>query len=257
MTTTTTIAKERPILFSGRLVRAILEGRKSQTRRVVMSKARNMQESGQVCVRRNPDNDPWYREHVWSVRQSGGVWGDFTHEQMLAQCPYGKPGDRLWVREAWRFGYPTGEPGHFSILAPTGHSLDREGRCFYRSDFAEKPGEPRMLWRPSIHMPRRFSRIMLEVVGIRVERLQDITEEDAKAEGVQIPVHVDETCPPGKGYGMVNLLAPYLKTHKSAGQDALFRAEFSFLWDTINAGRGFGWAANPWVWVVDFRRVQT
>src|ERR1043165_10305122 len=93
--------KERPILFSGPMVRAILEGRKTQTRRIVRSPAKNMQREGMEVIKYRPPGDSWYGDYVWSMRDRSGVWGDYKHEQFLRFCPYGVPGDRLWVRETW------------------------------------------------------------------------------------------------------------------------------------------------------------
>ena len=181
--------KERPILFSGPMVRAILGGRKTQTRRIVKLKCHDGFEVG-----------PNYEGEHWPVR--GG-------DRM--PCPYGKPGDRLWVRETWLCA--TGEPG------PT--------LCHYQAD-GDRP-EFNGLWKPSIHMFRWASRITLEITGVRVERLQDITEADAMAEGV-------ECCSGWIGH---------------AGEP---RRIFCDLWKSINGAES--WAANPWVWVVEFRRCE-
>lgn len=217
---TTTVAKERPILFSGPMVRAILAGKKTQTRRVVMSGARNMQESGQVCVKRNPDNDPWYKEHVWSVRQRGGVWGDFTHEQMLARCPYGLAGDRLWVRETW----------HHEDTSCNDHKCGQPTHIYHK---ATETFPESIRWRPSIYMQRWASRITLEIEEVRVEQLHQITEEDAQAEGLE---------------------QEFIAGYTTSGRAAWPR--FVELWDSINKERGFGWKSNPWVWVIEFRRIH-
>jgi len=127
----TTAIKERPILFSGPMVRAILDGRKTQTRRILKPQP--------ICTAN--DN--------WDIR-SEGVW----------KCPYGQPGDRLWVRETWRRHY---------------------GSVNYRADHEDGAGH--MRWRPSIHMPRWASRITLEITDVRVQQLQDITVTDIYAEG--------------------------------------------------------------------------
>lgn len=200
---------ERPILFSAPMVRAILEGRKTQTRRI---------------VKPQPD----------IVADSGLVVGVFTPEDQkygrlgkALSCPYGQPGDRLWVREAFagsiayeRHGYPLKEWGN---------------KLWYLAD-----GEPRSgQWtrpRPSIHMPRRLSRITLEVTEVRVERLNDISEDDALAEGVEGTSFLEEA----------ERMEP--ATGVMPGRYA-FRA----LWESIH-GPG-SWDANPWVWVVGFRRV--
>lgn len=194
--TTAIETNERPILFSGAMVRAILDGKKTQTRRV---------------VKPQPPADwvpsPWPYD--------GAAWSD-------RRCPYGAPGDRLWVRETWAPISPDEERRPI-----------RECRIEYRADTsAARPGgwdedtdDPEAArWRPSIHMPRWASRLTLEVTGVRVERVQDISEDDARAEGVY----------------------PYADNP---------RRFFQELWNSINGARGYGWNSNPWVWVVEFRRV--
>lgn len=196
--------KERPILFSGAMVRALLAGTKTQTRREF--KARN-----------------------------GGVWPRANDmpgmKQIMRNCPYGQPGDRLWVRETWAY----------HVLA-IGAVVDSDGPFVYRAD--NKSTQHRLCekWRPSIHMNRWASRILLEIVSVRVERLNDISEEDARAEGIKqarFPLdylwnadYPDKGC--GSGGGPVD-------AYKS-------------LWNEIN-GTG-SWAKNPLVWVVEFKCVQ-
>ena len=181
---------EHPILFSSPMVRALLDGRKTQTRMV---------------VKPQPSNEV------------DAVFGSFAFGPPLHErtSPYGIPGDRLWVRETWATtkSVQAGFNGHIA----------------YKSDPQEQHTGP---WKPSIHMPRCFSRISLEITAVRVERLQEITEADAMDEGAE-PVLV----PPDGGS------APHVEG---------FRA----LWDTINAKRGFGWDADPWVWVIEFRKVD-
>ena len=180
--------KERPILFSGSMVRALLDGRKTMTRR--------------VC-----------KELDHTAERLAVEWAS-TH------CPYGVPGDRLWVRETWRNGTPM-------LNGP-----DLNGAVAYRADY---PDSGHLIkWRPSIFMPRRASRITLEIVSVRVERVQDISEADAKAEGVRQPV-------PGSWYRHVK-------------RDC-YRCGFEALWDSINAKRGYGWDVNPWVWIIEFKQI--
>lgn len=218
--------KEKPILFKDEMIRAILEGRKTQTRRAVKSPAKNMQASGAEVIKRREPGDKWYGDRIWSMRGGTGVWGDYTHERFLSMCPYGKPGDRLWVRETWA--------AHFiwEPCAPSRIPVD-EGSClFYRADEFCRGGcdeGQRGKWRPSIHMPRRISRITLEIADVRVERLHDISAEDAKAEGVE-PFHLNGWC-----------------------DDQKFRGEFYNLWMEINGPDS--WDANPWVWAIEFKQV--
>lgn len=190
---------ERPILFSAPMVQAILAGTKTQTRRVVKGKY-------------------WF--------------SDGRPDLELLRCPYGVPGDRLWVRETFWVEHDS-DNFEMSPAFDCGINLaeDDWARVWYCATDHEPNGEgPNDDWaqfyskRPSIHMPRWASRITLEVTGMRVERVQDISEDDVYAEGV--------------GHGRVS---PQL--------------EFQELWDSINARRGFGWAVNPWVWCVEFRRL--
>jgi hypothetical protein len=196
--------KERPILFSGEMVRAILDGNKIQTRRVIVPQPPSLTEG----VIFNPS--AFAPDYGWYFRPYGGH----------AKCPYGQPGDRLWVRETWCNIMKDG-------LRPEIH---------YKAD-AERPyiedyDPSEWKWRPSIHMPRCASRINLLITNIRVERVQDISEEDAKAEGV-VPT-ISEA-----------LWNDPIFTH-------LYRWPFALLWDAINEKRGYGWDVNPFVWVIEF-----
>ena len=214
--------KVRPILFNGEMVRAILDRRKTQTRRVV-----------------KPQPDDVWHESGW---KNGGVGMRFGMEVEGVLCPYGVPGDRLWVRETWAavmfyeahvegFGLGYADDWEGSSHIPQGPS---EYTILYRADneWDESVEDRGFRWRPSIHMPHWASRITLEVTDVRVERVQDISEADAEAEGA----------PP--------ILVP------PDGGGAPFTEGFMDLWDSINAKRGFGWDANPWVWVVAFRSVD-
>jgi hypothetical protein len=194
--------KERPILFSAPMIRAILEGRKTMTRRV---------------VKRVTEGSPY--PEIW-VPLPG------TTNKHTPPCPYGQPGDRLWVRETWAWD-----------VQAQASLRDEDGPFAYAADpFAvQRRLCPR--WRPSIHMPRWASRITLEITGVRVERLQDISEQDAMAEGIR---------PFGDGWGH----------HVHDGLHYMHRAADSFasLWESIN-GAG-SWDTNPWVWVVEFKRIE-
>ncbi len=181
---------ERPILFSAPMVRAIIGGDKTQTRRVLKPQP----SFGQ----------PW---HGWIVDPE-------MMDIPTAMCPHGITGDRLWVREA------------IGIHCRPEDGL--EGYCVYRADFPDGPlasFEPG--WTPSIHMPRWACRLVLEVGAVRVQRLQDITEADAKAEGM-------ERTPVGTA------------TWSN-------RQSFAVLWDQLNGKReGCAWENNPWVWAIEF-----
>lgn len=195
--------KERPILFSAPMVRAILDGRKTQTRRI---------------VKPQPDflgsmDDP---TTPWKTLAPG------LHEFIV--CPYGKPGDRLWVRE-------THAPQPDCMMAWDNWMLLHRTGPKPIIHYAADGGDPWVdRWRPSIHMPRWASRITLEVIGVRVERLKTIRTKDAQAEGVFVP----------------SMQYAALGEHSH-------RFAFGSFWEQIN-GSG-SWDANPWVWVIEFRTV--
>jgi len=212
--------KERPIPFTGESVRTILDGQKTQTRRVITLARR--WEMGERA-----DGGPWpyYPEYVTG-----------EPECLDAACRYGQAGDRLWVRETWT-------P---SVIDPEGGCFEEDPRNFdivYRADGDDAywaahwtrdtvvrgravatPCTPK--WRSPRFMPRWASRLTLAVTGVRVERVQDISEDDAVAEGVT-----------------------RLETGKFAA-----RSQYRILWNALNAKRGYGWDANPWVWVIEFQR---
>lgn len=200
--------KERPVLFSGEMVRAILEDRKWKTRRVVKP-----QPDKDAVEARHFENLLWYFS-VWNGGDSG--W----HERR--ECPYGAIGDRLWVRETWSIS-GNWEDTKISDLP----KFALKDQLVYRA--TEKyPDAGYYKWRPSIFMPRWASRLLLEIVNVHVERVQDISFDDAIAEGAYNgdPLH------------------PF----------ALY--DFHMLWDKLNATRGFGWNINPWVWVIEFKRLK-
>lgn len=248
--------KERPILFSAPMVRAILAGTKTQTRRVVHNPHRH--DGGFVL--QDYGNGWWpYRSHDgesghYLDRQKDG---DYYSEAPL-RCPYGQPGDRLWVRETWGYFDPDCSgyekeiedrgkgPGlHCATeMMQEGHPL----RDFWRRrvayaatweepKFGNGPDKPSR-WRPSIHMPRWASRITLEVTGVRVERLQDISETDAQAEGAR-------ECDPVSGREVL-LAGP--------SQRGSFVLHYRDIWEQINGPES--WDANPWVWVIEFKRID-
>ncbi len=201
--------KERPILFSGPMVRALLDGSKTQTRRAIKTMPENHSAITSFC---HVDGQSW---RLFGDR---GTW-------MEVRCPYGQPGDRLWVREAWAETRP------FGIPWPATMTVYREGDN--RTDY----GGP---WKPSIHMKRSASRITLEITEVRVERLQGISDADAQAEGC--PCYVCGGAMDGLSESDCHCF------HKKAKA-----SDFRNLWEQIN---GLGsWAANPWVWAVTFRRL--
>ena len=199
--------RERPVLFSAPMVRAILHGRKTQTRRVV---------KGHALEWLAPDT---FTPAVVALPENG-------------LSPYGYAGDRLWVRETWLADPPiNGWPGdiEWSGCGRPISGVPRQYRAPEHCIYAASCGRDASLrWYPSIFMPRWASRILLELTDVRVERLQDIGEDDAIAEGC-----FDE------------------KEHDGSLPSRIF-AE---LWNSLNAKRGYGWDANPWVWAITFRRI--
>lgn len=200
--------KERPILFSAPMIRALLAGTKTQTRRVMKRQKQHDFTDYTLFGQQGHSTDDW------KAIEHAPDWPDGKEDQCV--CPYAsRRGDRLWVREAFGISYDG------SAIPWTGADAQRDGQVMYRATFDEKPDEGRLPWKPSIHMPRWASRIVLEVTAVRVERLQAISEADAIAEGcVMLPA----------------------------------RHCYEALWESIN-GAG-SWDANPWVWVVEFRRLQ-
>lgn len=211
--------KERPIPFSAPMVRAILEGRKTVTRRAIKVQP-HIDASGNFCVGSSNYGQDGYGKPV-------------TKHFVNGCCPFGKPGDRLWVRETWA------ADAQVDAVAP--RDLSQGEPIHYAADGAArqtgcamiKPGKGR----PSIHMPRWVSRILLEITAVRVERLQDITPEQITAEGVS-------TCGEAIWGSQWWVDAP-----DQAIEDA--RNGFADLWTST----GGDWNANPWVWVVEFKRV--
>lgn len=232
--------KEHGILFTAPMVRAILAGTKTQTRR--LAKAPRLRFLGGTC---DDPNDP----ALWGFSDQDGCWhvldqkaerwhgSGVPNMSYRIEAPHGPVGRRLWVRETW------------VALAPSQRLVERkDGVTFYREmadlvrdDSGERegwwfghrfiPGKARPFrWQPAIHMPRSRSRITIEVTGVRLERVQSITEDDARAEGCWIDEAEHGPC------------------------DDSARDVYADLWDKIN-GAG-SWASNPWVWVYEFRRVS-
>lgn len=199
---------ERPILFSGPMVQAILDDKKSMTRRVIKG---------------NPTRPYWCG--------IGHGWDDGHGYEI--KCPYGKVGGILWVRETFSLDGKWG----YSVFGDL--DFEPNGKYFYKADYS---GEIKTQWKPSIFMPREACRIRLKITDIRVERVRDITEEDAKDEGVKDPYEYQSS----EYYEQPHIRG--LEINQSA---------FAGLWDSINLKRGYSWKKNPWVWVVLFERVST
>ncbi|NBK26049.1 MAG: hypothetical protein EOM68_29045 [Spirochaetia bacterium] len=248
--------KERPIIMGAESVRAILDGRKSMTRRVVKDQPPSIFKH--VC-----GNDPKNRllnakgERVFLFLDQpdigypfSEVFGTQRFPDNAFKCPYGQVGDHLWVRESWAsLGFHEGNvPIHvlkdnngiehdvvYSAECPDFEWLDENGSCEYN-----KNGTQASHWKSPMFMSRLMSRITLEITDVRVERLQDITESDARAEGI-----VDGGC--------LNC-----GEHEPCGCDNPMpeaRDAYIHLWNTLNAKRGYPWESNPWVWVIEFKVV--
>ncbi|MCA8195428.1 hypothetical protein [Burkholderia vietnamiensis] len=236
--------KERPILFSGPMVRAILEGRKTQTRRMIKHQPPNdvslisVSRYHPTVIDRHGDEGPG--DEIFGAFSDDGEWG--------CTSPFGEPSDRLWVRETWSADFANHYPHERLWYAADNdrrHDIDvRDGvRGIYSPESREHVP---FRWRPSIHMPRWASRITLEITAVRVERLQDISESDAIAEGIE----TFKTDDPD----LQGMWRDYSEDGMASGNPV---GSFLTLWDGINAARGHGWDANPWVWVVEFRRIES
>jgi len=242
--------KERPILFSGAMVRAILSGVKTQTRRVCKTSTQNQTD-------------------IMAAAIMDDMMGadDGTHELAAwkqMKCPYGEPGDRLWVRETWNYNgdravWEGGQRRPYDEIFVK-YRADNEERVIHREP-NDKHGLPKQRnrragedeyaywdyltrfwrkWTPAIHMPRDMSRIMLEIVSVRVERLNEISEVDALAEGIDFSQRGEEP----------RVYRDYSqKLHYGLSPIGSYRT----LWESIN-GPG-SWEANEWVWVVEFKRI--
>lgn len=217
---------ERPIIFSAQTVKAILENRKTQTRRIVK---------------------PQPEERLWKI------WERFPHQ---SGCPYGEPGQFLWVRESFAIEhdvdgeappYKDGRPLLRNPIYDEGQGWEWQQAHYAATDpipdlMCEHKGcqgQPcRNPWRPSMFMPRWASRITLEITEVRVERVWEISMVDCYAEGIPPIPCLDDHITPETLTGIAR------------------RAFAELLWDPINEERGFGWNANPWVWRLAFRRVE-
>jgi len=218
--------KERPVIFNGEMVRAVLEGRKTQTRRVIKPQPKVI--------------------HALYPDASIETERIFRNGDQRIHCPCGQIGDRLWVRETWQYADWTEDGMPWIAFKAGGSNRFIDGNhipedwCERLSDiwadlsvdFDRKGGRAcDKRWRPSIHMPRWASRILLEVTDIRVERVQEIKPEDAIREGYPFDV-------------------------PTADSSQTYIDWFKNLWASINAKRGFGWDANPYVWVVEFKILE-
>jgi len=212
--------KEHPIIFSTDMVKAILDGRKTQTRRIIKPQPPATYYSPIAAT-------GIFTKSTWAFHKPNQ--GSIPH---IIECPYGQVGDRFWVREAFMFKKGADARESF-INTPQECCLGEPPHYRYKTDpDAEEYGR-HYKWRPSIFMPRWASRITLEITGIRVERLRDITSSDIKAEGFDI----------GEEYHLGGIAGGTLLINK-----------FAEYWDSIN-GKKYPWSSNPWVWVIEFKKV--
>jgi hypothetical protein len=222
--------KERSIRFFGEQIRAIIDGKKTQERRIIKMVHRK------DCPWKRDDNDREPYEWVETGDENSGHDYSSPCRCIIHNCPYGEAGDMLWVKESFQIGHLKHEKSkEFTLLCATGDS-DRDGTIFYAADDITRAPT----WRPSIHMPRWASRITLKIESICVERLHDISEEDAQAEGL-LPITGNP---------------PRIVCNTPIDMNPTARELYKISWDGGNAKRGFDWDSNPYVWVIKFKRVQ-
>lgn len=215
----------KPIIFSAESVRAILEGRKTQTRRVVKETTNINGTCNGIYF--DEETERWY----WQLLDKPNVV-----DLCLGKCPFGKVGDRLWVRETWALRTPS-YPNHHSKV----FFKDEQYKTIYHQDTVEPTQKygydlsEKSRWRSPILMPRWASRLTLEITDIRVERVQEITHEGVKEEGIYVFARESVNLP-GRPQGQFKRFANH--------------------WNSLNAKRGYPWEKNPWVWVISFRRVN-
>lgn len=215
------------MIFNGEMVRAILDGRKTQTRRIIKD----------CTVGRDPIS-----KFIQIGKKFIGCYPEDVPELIRECCPYGVPGDRIWVRET--FQGPLFDFEQMEAYQEDSSKFKKPEFCVYKADgkpapeFFDADDNLHCGWRPSIHMPRWASRITLEITGVRVEQLKSISEEEARSEGV---ARLRE--------GFWKHYQPGWTQHQLSA-----RGSFATLWDSIY-GSG-EWDRNPWVWVVEFNRIE-
>ena len=207
--------KETPLILQGWGVKATLDGLKTQTRRTY----------GLEKINESPNE--WGKPRY----DGDGIWL-FPHEYgdiVEIKCPYGGPGDTLWIREAW--------------------AENERGQILYKADYEsitramDFPLIP-IKWKPSIFLPKEKARLWREIVSVRAERVQEISEEDAKAEGCQL---IARTIRPFSLSPQPHFTEPE--------RPFIYRDHFIGIWDSLNAKRGYGWDFNPWVWPIEYKQL--
>jgi hypothetical protein len=207
--------RERQILFSAPMIRALLDGTKTQTRRLMNPQpvhAQHHEWNGAVI------HDDEQRLWCWKWHTYDNLWDEHVRDDerrhLAVKCPYGRAGEQLWVKETW-----THDADSLDDARAQHEDAMSMSSVYYRASMPDDEAET-MRWRPSIFMPRWASRITLKIVEVRVQLLQEISEDDARAEGVAD------------------------------------RASYALLWDRINgASRSLCWAKNPWIWALTFTRL--
>ena len=235
--------KESMLYLTDDSVRAVLRSvnPKSQTRRVVKLPHNNPLGQWEPMTIGGPRGGRTAAGET--IPEQGGIWHTRTGDSLM--CPYGQPGDRLWVREAWCHlnDVRTGDPGSDAL----------QRRVFYRADYPgdtlmhdDDPAE-KIKWRSSRFMPRWASRLTLEILSVRVERVQDVSYEDAIAEGAADYANYMADEPLNEVGETIEQTARRLQWPQR---------QYRLLWDELNASRGHPWQANPYVWRIEFRRVR-
>ena len=229
--------KERGMIFNGEMVRAILDGRKTQTRRIMTVQPESSEFGLRYIAESSLAKDVGM--YFWSQSDACGMK---VRSKPFA-CPYGKPGDRIWVRETWSSDFANYYPNdRVWYAADNNRRLDIEVVDGVRGIYSpESDVHVPFRWRPSIYMPRWASRIQLEITNVGVQRLQDISSGDAVREGIcQLPASGRYCINPGDQY--------------FGGASRSAKEVYSWLWES-SYGEG-SWQANPWVWVIEFKRVE-
>lgn len=240
--------KEYPLIFNSEMVRAILDGRKTQTRRIMKVQPDTPEFGVRQIIESSITKE--IGMYFWSQEDARGI----KARSKPFSCPYGVVGDRIWVRETWAvvshafdddglmIDYVPDRPAKAVHEKPFGNGY-YSGHAIYAADGGFTWGDDdgcvdgRSCWNPSIHMPRWASRITLEITAVRVEQLNSLSQEDAQAEGMELTGWRPTYSDPDSGG---EVLTPY--------------DNFALLWESIY-GEG-SWRANPWVWVIEFRRVE-
>ncbi|MDZ0181745.1 morphogenetic protein [Klebsiella quasipneumoniae] len=228
---------ERGMIFNAEMVRAILAGRKTQTRRIMKVQPESNQ-LGLLLITDSTRHSDIGRYH-WA---ESNATGNYVRSKLFA-CPFGAVGDQIWVRET--FQGPLFNYEQMDEYLEDSSKFEKPEFCQYAAEGGHRPeyqdadDNLRHGWRPSIHMPRWASRILLEITDVRVERLNAISEEDARAEGI-----IDGGC--------LNCGEPEPCGCANPEPDAT--DAFAYLWQSIYGQES--WNANPWVWVIEFKRVE-